>query len=284
MCGRYVVVSNLRAIEKRFQLNSVPPDILTLTSQVNVSIGQYAPVVSSEFSDTLQLMQFGLTPFWAKKPTYFFNARSEGDHNKDNNPAYAGAMGIISKPAFRHTIRRKRCLVIADAFIEGPQKEKLNQPYVIYRRDGMRPFAMAGIWDAWTNKDTGEIINSFAIVTTTANALLQKIGHHRSPVILAQDNESLWLDVEAPLGDITALLRPYPADELNAYPISPAIKNPKAEGLELLLPTGQRLYPEYDYEIHQDFVLEGMGQTTARKRRNEASTSNQNPNPPTLFD
>ena len=282
MCGRYVVVSKLKAIEKRFQLREVPRDLFSDEPRANVSIGQYAPVVSSEFPETLQLMQFGLTPFWAKKPTYFFNARSEGDSNKDNDPNYKGTMGIITKPAFRHTIRRKRCLVIADAFIEGSKKDRLSKPFLIYRRDGLRPFALAGLYDSWTNKDTGEIINSFAIVTTTANEILQKIGHHRSPVILSQDNEAMWLDKETPLGEVTAILRPYPSNELNAYPISSAIKSPRSEGLDLLLPVGQRIYPEYDFEIHQELKIEGMGATTARKRRD--AEDNEKPKPPTLFD
>ena len=282
MCGRYVVVSKLKAIEKRFQLREVPRDLFSEAPRANVSIGEYAPVISSEFPETLQLMQFGLTPFWAKKPSYFFNARSEGDSNKENDPNYTGSMGIIKKPAFRHTIRKKRCLVIADAIIEGSKKDRLNKPYLIYRRDGLRPFALAGVYDSWTNKDTGEIINSFAIITTTANELLQKIGHHRSPVMLSPDNEAMWLDQETVLGDVTSILKPYPSHELNAYPISPKIKSPRAEGMELLLPIGQRIYPEYDYEIHHDLKIEGMGETTARKRREKEEQSK--PKPPTLFD
>ncbi|MFT4568321.1 MAG: putative SOS response-associated peptidase YedK [Saprospiraceae bacterium] len=282
MCGRYVVVSKLKAIEKRFQLREISRDLFSEEPRANVSIGQYAPVISSEFPETLQLMQFGLTPFWAKKPTYFFNARSEGDSNKENDPNYKGTKGIITKPAFRHTIRRKRCLVIADAFIEGSKKDRLNKPYLIYRRDGLKPFALAGLWDSWTNKDTGEVISSFAIITTTANEILQKIGHHRSPVLLSQDNEAMWLDEETPLGEVTTILRPYPSNELNAYPISPAIKNPRAEGLDLLLPIGQRIYPEYDFEIHQELSIEGMGATTARKRRD--AEDHEKPKPPTLFD
>ena len=72
-------------------------------------------------------MQFGFTPSWAKKQFYMINARSEGDHNADNHPGYRGAMGILQKPMFRQSIRTRRCLVIADAFIEGPQTRKARQ-------------------------------------------------------------------------------------------------------------------------------------------------------------
>ena len=285
MCGRYVVISKLKVIEKRFRTLPSPDDLFSSNS--NISIGTYAPVITNQSPQKIQLFKFGLTPFWAKKQFYTFNARSEGDHNKENDPNYKGSMGIIQKPMFRHAIRSQRCLVITDAFIEGPKKEKLSKPYLIYMRDGQHPFALAGIWDSWTDKSTGEIINSFAIITTTANDLLQKIGHHRSPVILAKNDEQYWLS-DLPLSEVTDLLKPYPSDELNAYPISPEIKNPRNTDLNLLRPQGDRIYTEYDYEIYEQLKLEGMGMSRARSRKltegqalKEKSQKNQ---PPSLFD
>ena len=265
MCGRYVTISKLKAVEKRFNVTTPQPDLYT--PNTNVSVGEFAPVITNENPKELSFFKFGFTPMWAKKQMYLFNARAEGDHNKENDPRYHGAKGIINKPVFRKAIRSQRCLVVADAFIEGPQKEKLDKPYVIYMRKNQRPFAFAGIWDKWVNKDTGEEVDSFAIITTTANALIQRIGHHRSPVILQQDAEEAWLSDDLPLEDITSLLEPYPADELNAYPISPAIKSPKSNGIELLKPVGERVYKEYDFEIYKELTLEGMGTTQARKRR-----------------
>ena len=266
MCGRYVVISKLKAIEKRF--NVLPPPEGLFGPMSNISIGDLAPVITNESPGQLQLFQFGLTPFWAKKKLYFFNARSEGDFNKENDPNYTGALGIINKPAFRSSIRKKRCLIIADAFIEGPKKEKLSKPFLVYRRDKNRPFALAGIWDSWVDKETGEVTNSFSIITTVANTLLQQIGHHRSPVILDEGDEENWLS-DIPLQDVTKLLRPFPSEEFNAYPISPAIKNPRDKDIHLLKPIGERIYSEYTYEIHQELKLEGMGMTTARKRKND---------------
>ena len=95
-------------------------------------------------------------------------------------------MGILQKPMFRQSIRDRRCIVIADAFIEGRAK-KTRQPYLVYARHGRRPFGLAGIWDEWANPATGEITRSFAILTTVANELMQAIGHHRSPVVLDEE-------------------------------------------------------------------------------------------------
>lgn len=265
MCGRYVTVSKLSTIEKRFNVKTSAPELLV--PNINVSHGNFAPVITNAAPHELQFYQFGFTPAWAKKQFYMINARSEGDHNKEDDPAYTGQMGIVNKPMFRKSIRSQRCLVIADAFIEGPKKEKLDQPYVVYLKNQERPFALAGIWDAWTNTSTGEIVHSFAIITTVSNALMQAIGHHRSPVVLHKEDEARWIDSSLPLNEVSNLLRPYPAQLMNAYPISPAIKNPRAQGMELLEPIGERVFPEHDYQLDEKLKLYGMGESPARYRR-----------------
>jgi putative SOS response-associated peptidase YedK len=267
MCGRYVNVSKIKAIEKRFNAQMKQPELYRVNT--NISVGELAPVITQDKPGDIQFLKFGFTPAWAKKEYYMFNARSEGDHNKDNNPTYSGPKGILQKPMFRQSIRSKRCLVLADAFIEGPQKEKLSKPFLVYMKDGKRPFAMAGIYDNWVNQETGEITSSFAVITTTANELLQRVGHHRSPVILEKGEETEWLNSTTPLGEVTSLLKPYPDELLNAYPISTDIKNPRANSLELLQPTGERIFTEYDYEIYSDIKLFGMGEGRARERRND---------------
>jgi putative SOS response-associated peptidase YedK len=272
MCGRYVNVSKIEEVEKRFNVkveHTDPDDFYQYRQDVNVSPGTYAPVITNERPDTLQFYQFGFTPFWAKKKMYVINARSEGDHNKENDPTYRGAKGILQKPMFRKSIRSKRCLVVVDAFIEGPKEERLKKPYIIYRRDRIRPFALAGIWDRWINKDSGEEHHSFAILTTTANDLLQKVGHHRSPVVLDRDTEQWWLSDDTELNIITSLMEPFPSTDFNAYPISPAIRSPKAKDIELLKPVGERIYPEYEYIIYNELQLFGMGESRARMRKKD---------------
>ncbi len=256
MCGRYVVVSSVEVIEKRFQVKA-PELPLKMIPNYNLSPGSMAPVITSDKPKELQFFQFGLTPSWAKKKMYFFNARSEGDGNKENDPNYTGGKGIISKPSFRKPIRSQRCLVIADAFIEGSTKEGLDHPYLVYLKQ-RRPFALAGIFDQWTDHETGEVVHSFAIITTTANELLQKIPHHRSPVILAERDEQRWLKAEH-LNEITGMLEPYPSEEMNAYPVSPRIKNPRQNDRDLIEPVGQRLEPETESRIKTEIKLEGMG-------------------------
>lgn len=265
MCGRYVAITKVQTIEKRFGVNAPNPEVFQ--PNANVCPGQYAAVITNKAPQLLQAFRFGFSPSWAQKSMMVINARSEGDQNQSNDRNYTGGMGIISKPMFRGAIRNKRCLIIADAFIEGPEKEKLNKPYCVYLTQGRRPFAFAGIWDEWINPKTGEIIPNFAIITTQATSVLTKIGHHRSPVILKEEQEGEWLDEHTPLETICNLLRPCEDHEMNAYPISNNIKSPHLHDLSVLAPTGERILKEYTYSLHEELGLQGMGATQARQRR-----------------
>ena len=256
MCGRYVIINKLEVYEKRFNATAV--STTTILPNFNIAAGAKAPIITNMESDKIVFYQFGLTPFWAKKPMYLINARAEGDHNKEDNPNYSGATGIISKPSFRKPIRSQRCLVLADFFIEGPTKEKLDKPFLVYLKD-RRPFAMAGIWDEWANPETGEIVKSFSIITTTANSLLQKIPHHRSPVILAEHDEKTWLQSKD-LAEICSLLKPYDASLMNAYPIDKAIKSPKNNSIDLLQPIGDSLVQDLEMVVRKELMLRGMGE------------------------
>jgi len=242
MCGRYVVVQKWEELEKVF--NAIPLAITeNYIANYNTGPGSYAPVVIlKDGQPTIVNMQFGLTPFWAKKKMYLFNARAEGDANINDDINYTGGKGIISKPAFRKPIREQRCLVIANAFMEGPKTEKLSKPYLCFLRN-RESFCMAGIYDTFIDKETGEETQSFAIITTVANELMQKIGHHRSPVILDQADEMKWLQ-SPDLAQITQLLKPYPADQMNAYPIDAAIKNQRNNDPSFLKPIGATVLKE----------------------------------------
>ncbi|CAN5513576.1 SOS response-associated peptidase [soil metagenome] len=264
MCGRYVIIEKLEAYELRFNAVSKQVGVKYLPN-FNVTPGSLAPVITNDKPDEIQFFHFGLTPFWAKKPMYLINARSEGDHNPENDPTYHGAKGILSKPSFRKPIRLQRCLVLADYFIEGTIKEKLDKPFLVYLKNN-RPFAFAGIWDEWANTETGEIFKSFAIITTTPNELLQKLPHHRSPVILHKEDEQHWLKSDS-LSEITGLLEPYPSEEMNAYPISNLIKNPRSNDIQLLEPIGDPVRQDLEFRIVKDLKLHGMGYTKREEKK-----------------
>lgn len=266
MCGRYTVVSKLKIIERAFQVD-IAEVMDRFDINPNIAPGDHALVITSEAPHKVQLFQFGFTPHWAKKRMYVINARSEGDHNKANDPRYTGAKGILSKPMFRKSIRTRRCLVIADAFVEGTTAKRLSEPYLVYNSQRKDPFAMAGIWDEWIDPTTGEVVHSFAILTTAPTPLMQQIPHHRSPLILTKEEEKIWLNQDAELSEITQLLTPFDDSGFNAYPISAAIKSGRDKDPYLLKPEGDPLRKTYDYVLYQELQLQGMGETTARKRK-----------------
>lgn len=189
-----------------------------------------------------------VTPSYASKQLYLINARSRGDHNKIDLPTYNGVKRIISKPMFRSSTRSRRCLVIADAFIKDPKKEKLSKPYCVYKTDRDEPFA--GIWYEQADQSSGEIIRNFAIITTTTNNVLYKIGHHRAPVTLNRDEERSRVNTDADLNEITSLLKQPEDGSLNAYPTSVDVKKVSNDRPEFLLLCGECVLTEYEFTLH----------------------------------
>ena len=257
MCGRFILVQKLETLEKRF--NAIASKNLFYKPSFNIHPGANSLIIASDNPSEIVTAVFGLTPHWAKKPMYLFNARAEGDNNKDNNPQYKGAKGIINKPSFSKAIRTQRCLVPADAFIEGTTDEGLSKPYLVYLRNKERPFSFAGIWSDWENPNTKQIIRSFSIITTVANQLLQKIPHHRSPVILTKSQEKTWINVSIPLNTITDMLKPFGSNLMNAYPITSKIKNPRNNNPELIEPIGEPILPENSIDVKDEVKSTGFG-------------------------
>lgn len=205
----------------------------------NIWAGMLAGVVVSQDKqrDRYQPAVFGFTPFWAKKKFYLINARAEGKGNPENDPNYREKPGIFAMQSFRHAIRNKRCVIPVDYFIEGTEKERLEKPYMIRRKDG-EPFFLGGIWDDWSNAATGEFLRSFAIVTTAATPLMQKIPHHRSPVIIPEEYIGEWLNYQSDWNLIREHLRPADSSILEAVPISAEVKT-KANNPEIFEPKGE---------------------------------------------
>jgi putative SOS response-associated peptidase YedK len=269
MCGRTSIITSQEPLEKRF--NAVFTNGEILEENANISAGNKIPVITCERPNHIQNYTLGYTPHWAHKQTYMINARSEGSYNQENDTHYKGPLGIFQKPMFRHAIRSQRCLVLVDGFIEGPKQEKLNKPYFIYQSKNKGAFALAGIYDVWKHPLTGEQHHTVAIITTTPNRLLQRIGHHRSPVIIDKTQEEEWLNPDLPTSRLLQIMKPFESKNFNAYPVSKKVKNPEASGLELLKPTGEKLFTDYErclyerikyteensYAIREERLIEG---------------------------
>ena len=183
-----------------------------------------AVVVQREDARAIVPYRWGLIPHWSDSPktgNRMFNARSE---TLDRNPA------------FRYAFSKRRCLIPADAYYEWKRVGKLRQPYAFARPDG-RPIALAGLWAGWKDEDTGEVIRSFTIITTSANEMMAPI-HDRMPVMLPEDAWERWLDPgrlegEA-LAELKGLLVPSEEDWLELFPVSRRVNDVRNDGPDLV--------------------------------------------------
>jgi putative SOS response-associated peptidase YedK len=130
---------------------------------------------------------------------------------------------------FREAFRRRRCIVPCDAFYEWQAVADGKQPYAIARADGA-PMALAGLWEGWRDA-AGEVLRTFTIMTTAANATMAPI-HNRMPVILEEEDWRTWLG-EVPR-DPLELLRPAAEDVLRLWPVGRAVNNVQNNGAVLL--------------------------------------------------
>ena len=176
------------------------------------------PVTSNEDREHIQLFHWGLIPSWVKDVK---GANAIRGHTLNSR-----AETIFEKPSFRHAIRHNRCLILADGFFEWRHEKKLTYPYYIQLADH-NAFAIAGIWESWTDPETGEVVKTCSVITTTANPLLEKVHNTRKrmPVILNKEYEDRWLDEIQDIERIRSMLLPFCADEMEAHTVQKGINN-----------------------------------------------------------
>lgn len=218
MCGRYTTITPRPVLEKRFDAtfahDAAPPNY-------NAAPSQQLPVVLNTDPGQLQRLQWGLLPGWVRDP------------KTAPKPINARAETLAEKPSFRQLLQRRRCLVPADSFYEWQATPRGKVPHRILLRSE-EPFAFAGLWDEWLDRQTGEVRPTFTIVTTEPNALMAPL-HNRMPVILHDRAAELaWLDDAVPLVEHQALLQPFPAELMRAYPISTRVNSPAHNDPEVL--------------------------------------------------
>jgi putative SOS response-associated peptidase YedK len=226
MCGRFTITTPLSELKEAFDVEVVAPELEQQPPQrFNVAPSQEVLSVRVvEERRRLDLLRWGLVPFWAKDTKIGYkliNARSETAQKL---------------PAFRGAFPRHRCLVLADGFYEWLREGKKKLGHHIRRRDG-RPFAMAGLWERWRGpaRDAEVPLESCTVLTVEANGLVSRI-HDRMPAILRPEDVGPWLDRGTPVDEAQALLRPFAEDELVMVPVGPWVNDARHEGKECLAP------------------------------------------------
>jgi putative SOS response-associated peptidase YedK len=128
---------------------------------------------------------------------------------------------IHEKPSFRNSIKSNRCVLPLDGFYEWQQAGKIKLPYYIYPTDET-VFYLGCIYNTWVNKNTGEIRDTFSIITTEANPLMEIIHNtkKRMPLILPKYALETWVDPSTSINEINNMMKPYPDDLMSAYTIT----------------------------------------------------------------
>ena len=198
-------------IESRF--NAIFQDNYKKQYHVGAFDQTKLPIITNENHEQIRFYKWGLIPFWIK-------TGKQADEIKKKT-VNARAESIYEKPAFRYSAENKHCLVIADGFFEWRYFQGRNYPYYI-RLKSHEPFAMAGLWDCWTNKETNTKIYTYTIITCPANPLMERIHNKkkRMPVILTKDKERHWIENTISKEEARNFLKPFEQEQMEAYTIS----------------------------------------------------------------
>jgi putative SOS response-associated peptidase YedK len=215
MCGRFTMYSTRDQLARLFGFDT--DDVPDQLPRYNIAPTQLVAVVRLDDGQrVIKPLRWGLIPSWAK------------DARIGNSLINARAETIAEKPAFRSAFKKRRCLIPTTGFYEwATTGTKKKQPLHIRLIDG-RPFALAGLWERWTDAE-GAVVESCTIITTTANDLMRPF-HDRMPVILAPVEYGTWLDPQTPADLLHKLLRPYPSEGMEAVPVGAYVSNPRHEG------------------------------------------------------
>ena len=194
------------------------------------------PVLAMHNRDSFELMQWGLIPSWTKD--------EEKAIELSNMALNAKAESIFEKPMFRNLIMSKRCILPVDGFYEWREIAKIKYPYYIFPK-GETFFTFGCIYDTWINTETGELINSFSIITTEANEVMAMIHNSkkRMPLILENEDWQKWMNPDISIDELKGLLKPCPNETLNYHTISKDIshRNMDTNYAEI---QKERYYPE----------------------------------------
>ncbi len=220
MCGRFSLVRDGRQLLQAFPGFLFPDDP---PQRYNIAPSLQVLAALNDGSNRARMLGWGLIPFWAK------------DAKIGNKLINARAETLAEKPSFREAYKRRRCLIPADRFYEWRKEPGGTRTPMYVRLRSAKVFALAGLWESWRAPD-GATRDTCTVVTTEPNALMAGI-HNRMPVILPRHTYADWLSPDPlPQDQASGPLAPYPAAEMEAYPVSTYVNRPGNEGPACIQP------------------------------------------------
>jgi putative SOS response-associated peptidase YedK len=224
MCGRF---TNDIIDEELNKIFGVPGVLPKREARYNIAPTQMIEaVVEQKAERILTQLKWGLIPSWAKDDSLagkMINARAET---------------IAEKPSFKNAFKSRRCIIPASGFYEWQKTSAGKQPFYFYLKDES-PFGLAGLYENWLDKQTGELVETCTIITTEANEVLEPV-HERMPVILKAKDYDFWLDEKVKdIDRLQSLLVPYPAEEMESHKVGKGVNIPDNNSPELIKPSAQ---------------------------------------------
>jgi putative SOS response-associated peptidase YedK len=225
MCGRFTATRQPSLLAEQFRATPVAVEGHQPSWNVVPTSDILVVMAGDDGARQLRELHWGLVPKWAK------------DASARNNIINLRAETVVDKPSWKGALARRRCIIPVDSFYEWQDqgKGRKKQPFAIAARDG-QPLALAGLWADWRDPDSGEVLWSCTILTTSANQLMRSV-HHRMPVILPPEAWDAWLDPgNHDVERLAELLQPAPEELLAIWPVDPAVSNPRNNRPDLLQP------------------------------------------------
>lgn len=152
---------------------------------------------------------WGLVPSWWTKP---IQERKFSGINADAETAH-------ERPVYRGAFKYWRCLVPVSGFYVWVGEGRRKQPFAV-RLKNREWFCIAGLWD--TALIDGSVLESFTILTTPPNDMMAGLSV-RMPMIVEHRKYQRWLNPMS--GDATDMFEPFPAADMQAWPIGPDVGN-----------------------------------------------------------
>lgn len=216
MCGRYTLEFD-KDFFKRFKTTNT----IDFKPRYNVAPSYDMPVIVSHSPNTVEIMKWGLIPFWEEKkekPRGLINVRDDT---------------LIQKAWGHRYLQFHRCLVPSTGFFEWKKISGGKIPYYIHLKN-RKYFSFAGMYSSFTQPSSGLELKTYTIITTLPNAVMESI-HTRMPVILHEEDEDAWLNPDTvEISQLQIYLKPYEPASMEAFPVSRKVNSPVYDKADLI--------------------------------------------------
>lgn len=220
MCNHASLEVKKEKLQKRYKAKL--PEPLSPVYHAVAFSHQRWPILRQEGPSAFAFYHWGLVPRWVKDSDSATKIRAM--------TVNAVCETVFEKPAFRGAITGNRCLIPCTGFYEWQHRGKIRIPHFIHLPE-TEVFSIAGLYDSWVDAATGEIVNSFTMLTVPANELMSEIHNSkkRMPLILPESIEKDWLKTDLGREEIGDFFKPFPSMLMEAYPIGKLISDRSAD-------------------------------------------------------